>query len=105
MHQRSAPKHASDNWCTRRKSLTGGLARRQCTAPVTTPSDSRSPLARAYQWATRIMVVSLEMVLPGLAGYWIDQQLGSLPVLMLIGFAFGGTAAVVHLIHLTRREP
>jgi F0F1-type ATP synthase assembly protein I len=70
---------------------------------VTTPSDNRSPIAKAYQWATRIMVVSMEMVLPGLAGYWIDRQLGSIPLFMLLGFVAGGTAAVVHLVHLTRR--
>jgi hypothetical protein len=50
------------------------------------------------------MVVSLEMVLPGLAGYWLDQQLGTRVLLMLIGFAAGGTAAVMHLVHLTRAE-
>ena len=41
---------------------------RVVAVPVTTPSDDRSPAAKAYQWASRIMVVSLEMVLPGLAG-------------------------------------
>ena len=50
------------------------------------------------------MVVALEMVLPGLAGYWLDQQIGTKVVLMLVGFALGGTAAVVHLIHLVRSE-
>ena len=72
--------------------------------PVTTPSDDRSPAAKAYQWASRIMIVSLEMVLPGLAGYWIDQQLGTKVVFMLIGFAVGGTASVMHLIRMTRSE-
>ena len=64
--------------------------------------DGRSPMAWATEWATRIMTISLEMVLPGLAGYWLDQQLGTLAVFMLVGFALGCTAAVVHLIHLTR---
>jgi hypothetical protein len=50
------------------------------------------------------MVVSLEMVLPGLAGYWLDQQLGTAVVFMLFGFALGGTAAVMHLIRMTRRD-
>jgi hypothetical protein len=50
------------------------------------------------------MIVSLEMVLPGLAGYWIDQRLGTAVVFMLLGFAFGGSAAVVHLIRMTRQE-
>ena len=58
--------------------------------------DSRSPMARASDWAARIMTISLEMVLPGLAGYWLDQQFGTVAVFMLVGFALGCTAAVVH---------
>jgi hypothetical protein len=71
---------------------------------VTIPSDDRSPLAKAYQWSTRIMIVALEMVLPGLAGHWLDKRLGTVVLFMLIGFAAGGTAAIVHLIHMTRSE-
>jgi hypothetical protein len=72
--------------------------------PVTIPSDDRSPAAKAYQWASRIMIVSLEMVLPGLAGYWFDQQVGSRVVFMLIGFGLGSTGAVMHLIRMTRLD-
>jgi hypothetical protein len=50
------------------------------------------------------MVVSLEMVLPGLAGYWLDEALGTKVLFMLAGFALGGTAASVHLIRLTRSD-
>jgi len=67
-------------------------------------SDGRSPMAQASEWASRIMTVSLEMVLPGLAGYWLDQKLHTVALFMLIGFALGCTAAVVHLIHLTRQS-
>ena len=49
-------------------------------------------------------MVALEMVLPGLAGHWLDQRLGTVVLLMLLGFALGGTAAVVHLIHMVRAE-
>ena len=48
--------------------------------------------------------MSLEMVLPGLAGHWLDQRLGTVVLLMLVGFAMGGTAAVVHLLHMVRSE-
>jgi len=64
--------------------------------------DGRPPIAQAAHWVTRIMTVSLEMVLPGLAGYWLDQKLGTKALFMLLGFALGLTAAVIHLIHLTR---
>lgn len=71
-------------------------------AQVTQPSDDRSALARAYAWASRIMVVSLEMVLPGLAGHWIDQQLGTVALFLLLGLIVGGVAASVHLLHMLR---
>lgn len=48
------------------------------------------------------MVVSLEMVLPGLAGYWVDQKLGTAVLFLLIGLAVGGVSAMVHLIAMTR---
>lgn len=72
--------------------------------PVTTPSDDRSPAAKAYQWASRIMIVALEMVLPGLAGYWVDQQLGTVVLFMMLGFAVGGTGAIMHLIRMARSD-
>ena len=71
---------------------------------VVNPSDDRSSIAIAYQWATRIMVVSLEMVLPGLAGYWLDEWIGTKVLFMLVGFALGSVAATVHLIRLTRSD-
>ncbi|MCI0335447.1 MAG: AtpZ/AtpI family protein [Planctomycetes bacterium] len=71
---------------------------------MTTPSDDRSPVAIAYQWASRIMVVALEMVLPGLAGHWLDEQLGTVVLFLLIGLAVGCTAAIFHLIQMTRSD-
>ena len=66
------------------------------------PPDGRSPMARASEMATRIMTISLEMVLPGLAGYWLDQKFGTVALFMFVGFALGCMAAIFHLIHLTR---
>ena len=65
--------------------------------------DGRSPAARAAEWASRIMTISLEMVVPGLAGYWLDTKLGTKFVLMLAGFAIGFAAAMKHLLYLTSR--
>ena len=75
-----------------------------CALPVTTPSDDRSPVAKAYQWASRIIIVAMEMVLPGLAGYWLDQQLGTLVLFMVVGFLGGTTWAVIHLVRMTRAD-
>ncbi|HVT28619.1 MAG TPA: AtpZ/AtpI family protein [Lacipirellulaceae bacterium] len=71
---------------------------------MTTPSDDLSPVAKAYVWAYRIIVVALEMVLPGMAGYWLDEQLGTLILFMLIGFGIGCTAAVMYLVQITRAD-
>jgi hypothetical protein len=70
---------------------------------VETPPDQRSPVVIASQWASRVMTVSIEMVLPGLIGYWIDQKLDTVFLFMLIGFTVGITAAVWHLIQMTSR--
>jgi hypothetical protein len=50
------------------------------------------------------MVVSLEMVLPGLAGYWLDQRLGTVCVFLIAGLALGCTGAVVHLVRLAKEN-
>lgn len=71
---------------------------------MTIPPDERSPIALAYQWATRIMIVSLEMVLPGMLGHWLDNWLGTRVLFLLVGLALGCTAATVHLVQLTRTD-
>ena len=64
------------------------------------PPNSLNPMAEAFQWVARIMTVSLEMVLPGLAGRWLDGRLGT-SFLVFLGFAFGLTAGVYHLLVMT----
>jgi cyanate permease len=58
----------------------------------------------AYQWASRIMVVALEMVLPGLAGLWLDKKVGTVVLFTLVGFGLGSTGAILHLIQMTRAD-
>jgi len=65
------------------------------------------PLGEAMVWVARIMAVALVMILPGLAGHWLDQRLGT-RFLVLAGFALGITAGVYHLILVTaglKRRP
>jgi hypothetical protein len=69
---------------------------------VTNPSDDRSALAKAYAWAWRIIVVSLEMVLPGIAGYWLDTRLGTVCVFLVFGLAAGSFIAVRQLLSMTQ---
>ena len=68
------------------------------------PPDGRSPMAIALEWSSRIMAVSLEMVLPGLFGLWLDRQMGTLPWLMLVGLSVGGTLSMWHLLRMTNRS-
>ena len=67
-------------------------------------TDDRSAAAKAAAWASRIMTISLEMVVPGLIGYWLDTKLGTKFILMLAGFVLGFTAAIKHLLHLTTKK-
>ena len=64
--------------------------------------DGRSPYALAAEWSSRITTISLEMVLPALAGYWLDQRLGTYVAFLVIGGILGFVLAVISLIRLAR---
>lgn len=63
-------------------------------------SGDRPPLAEAMEWASRVMAVVLVMVLPGLAGQWLDRRLGT-GFLVFVGFAFGLTTGMYYLLVMT----
>lgn len=64
--------------------------------------DDRSAIAVAWSWATRIMVVSAEMVAPGLLGYYfLDRRLGTNMLFLLVGLAVGMVLATLHLVRMT----
>ena len=64
--------------------------------------DDRSPLASGLEWSSRITTVALEMVIPALLGYWLDQRLGTLPLFIVLGSVFGFVAGLLSLLRLTR---
>ena len=72
---------------------------------MTKSLDNRPPLALAMQWVSRVTTVSLEMVLPGLLGYWADQQWNSEPVLLVLGVILGFSVGMWHLVTLTKWPP
>ena len=76
-------------------------ARARSMSAVNSPPEDRSPLAEASAWASRIMTISAEMVVPGLIGLWLDRWLGTWFLLALAGFAGGLTLGIWHLIRLT----
>ena len=49
------------------------------------------------------MTVSFEMVLPGLAGYWLDQRLGTGFAFTVVGFGAGMAGGMWHLMRMTGR--
>jgi len=67
---------------------------------VNSPPEDRSPMAEAAGWASRIMTISAEMVVPGLIGLWLDRLLGTWFLLALVGFAGGLTLGIWHLVRL-----
>ena len=68
---------------------------------MTSPPDDRSPLAVGLVWVSRITAISAVMVGPGLAGYWVDQQLNTKVVFTLFGFALGMSIGMWQLIRAT----
>ncbi len=58
-------------------------------------------MGEAMQWVARIMAVAIEMVLPGLAGQWLDKRIGT-SCFALAGFAVGITLGIWHLLVMTR---
>ena len=71
---------------------------------VKTNPDDRSPIARAAAWSARILTVAMEMVLPGLLGYWLDEKLGTKVLFLLVGLMLGCTAATLHLVQMIRSQ-
>ncbi len=68
------------------------------------PSDDRSPLAGAMQWTSRITGVALEMVVPALLGYWLDQELGIRGVFLLLGAALGFILGIRTLVQFGKHK-
>ncbi|HEY2762002.1 MAG TPA: hypothetical protein VGI75_14695 [Pirellulales bacterium] len=66
--------------------------------------DERSIISLAYAWATTIIVIAAEMVVPGLLGFWIGHWIGTVAMIALaiIGFALGMVMAILHLLRLTK---
>ena len=60
-------------------------------------------MREGMEWVSRITTVALEMVLPGLAGLWLDNQLDT-RFLTVLGFACGVPLGMWHLIAMTKNE-
>lgn len=61
-----------------------------------------SPIGEALSWAARIMALGLVMFLPGVAGTWLDDRLGT-GWLGPAGFIVGVSLAIYRLVQLARK--
>ena len=61
-------------------------------------------MAIGVGWAAAIMTISLEMVVPGLLGYLLDQWLGTQVVFLLLGFAIGAILATSALVRIAKHR-
>lgn len=60
-------------------------------------------MAEAMQWVALLTTIAMEMVLPGLAGRWLDGRFGT-RYLIMVGFALGLTIGLYHLLQLTKAK-
>jgi len=67
-------------------------------------NDERSPLAIGYIWSTRIITISMEVVLLILGFHWLDNKLKISPVLTVVGAFLGMVVFIYHLIALTKND-
>lgn len=68
-------------------------------------SDDRVPMAGAIALASSVTTIALEMVVPALIGYWIDQRLGVSPLFIAAGAALGLYVGIRSLMILARPKP
>jgi hypothetical protein len=58
-------------------------------------------MALAIEWVAKTTTAGLEMVLPGIAGHFLDQRLGT-SYLALVGFGLGMVLGLWQLIRWTK---
>lgn len=70
---------------------------------MSNPSDGdRLSIARGMMWATQISTLGLEIALPALGGYWLDQSWGTKPWLLIAGAMLGILVFSFSVIRLSR---
>ena len=69
---------------------------------MTDEHDDRSPYAQAMELTSRITSISLELVVPVLIGYWLDQRLGTHVLFLVVGVILGFVTATLSLVRLAK---
>ena len=60
------------------------------------------PIAVAVEWVAKITTVALEMVLPAVAGGYLDRRLGT-RYWVLVGLVVGMVTGLYHLLQMVRK--
>jgi hypothetical protein len=60
----------------------------------------RSSLSIGWEWSSRITSISLEFVLPIVAGWWLDRSLGTTPGAIILGAILGFAIGMTHLLRI-----
>jgi ATP synthase protein I len=66
--------------------------------------DDRSIFAVALGWSSRITTISVQMLLPGMLGYWLDQRLKTRFIFLLLGILLGLASGLWSLIRLAQEK-
>jgi ATP synthase protein I len=64
--------------------------------------DGRSPVARGYVLASRVTSIGMQMALPPLIGWWVDNQFNTSPWLLILGGIFGFSVSMLELVRLAK---
>lgn len=67
--------------------------------------DGRSSMARGMMWASQISTLGLEVALPALGGYWLDQRWGTSPIFVIVGVFLGFGISLYSIVKLSQRKP
>jgi F0F1-type ATP synthase assembly protein I len=65
--------------------------------------EKRNPMAEAMAWVSRITAISLQMVLPALAGHFLDKFFGTW-FLVLLGAAVGMVLGFWQLLAIAKKS-
>jgi ATP synthase protein I len=72
---------------------------------VDNPHGEPPNYVKAMQWVSRITSISMEMVLPGVIGYYfIDRWLGTRVVFLILGLIVGFVGGMWQLIKLAKEN-
>ncbi|MCL2623073.1 MAG: AtpZ/AtpI family protein [Planctomycetaceae bacterium] len=77
----------------------GGFSRSRITN-----DDGRSPVVLGYVWATIVMTMAIELIVPILLGVYADYKLGTKCVFLFFGIFIGFFIMVVNFVKLMKSK-